>query len=167
MVLLLLIIVLTACTNTKEEAQDNHDNNNTGIQPMHFETDKKAENRNNGEDNQRQQRQNKTRYSDVFTNEESIMLSEKLEKRKGINRAQVASTDERIIVAVMLSDHSDHNITKKIEADIKEIIPDKQIVIYTDDTHWERMKNLDARLESKNIGNDVEDNLKELFNIND
>lgn len=164
MVLLLLIIVLTACTNTKEEEQDNHDNNNTGIQPMHFETDKKAENRNNGEDNQRQ---NKTRYSDVFTNEESIMLSEKLEKRKGINRAQVASTDERVIVAVMLSDHSDHNITKKIEADIKEIIPDKQIVIYTDDTHWERMKNLDARLESKNIGNDVEDNLKELFNIND
>lgn len=167
MALLLLIIVLAACTNTREGVRDDDGNNNTDIQPMHFESEKKTQNTNNKEGNQSQQKNRESRYSDAFTNEESLMLTNTLEKRKDIMQAQVATTDDRVIVGVMLSEHTDHNTTKKIESEIKEIIPDKQIIIYTDDTRWERMKNLDAKLESKNIGNDVEDNIKELFNIND
>lgn len=166
---LLFIVILSACTNTQENSQNNNKNTdtNTDTQPMHYEREKTDVKEDDGAENQRRNGHREPRYSDAFTNEESVELSKRLEKQKNIVKAQVASTEDRIIVAVMLNDHSDHNITRKIESEVKKTNPDKQIVIYTDDSHWDRMKNLDARMKSGSIGNGFEDNIKGLFNIND
>lgn len=169
MMLILLIAILTACTNTREDAEDSNEEVET--QPIHYESEGERKDRLNIQDNPKKEgipkQEKQKNYSDAFTNEESVMLSETLEKRKDINKAQVASTEDRIIVAVMLSDHPDRNITNKIKTDIKKIVPDKQIVIYTDDTHWERMKNLDAGLKSKGVGTDMEDRINYFFNKDD
>lgn len=164
MMSMLSIAILTACTNTRENAEDN--NGKVDTQPINYETEGERKDRLNIPDNQKQEehpKQEKQNYSDAFTNEESVMISKTLEKRKDITQAQVASTDDRIIVAVVLSNQPKHDIVNKIETDIKEIVPNKQIVIYTDESHWERMKNLDSGLRSKGVGPDMEDRINYFF----
>lgn len=159
-----IFVFLTACTNARDNTESNKENTNT--EPINYEMEGEREERLNIQGNDKQKTYPEQRYSDAFTNEESIMLSKELERRRDVTKAQVASTDDRVIVAVMLQDHADHNITKKLRKEIEKMIPDKQVIIYTDDTHWDRMKNIDAKMGTKNIGNENRNKIKDFFNTN-
>lgn len=105
--------------------------------------------------------------TDIFTNEQSKKIANRLMKRQDIKAAQVAITDDKIVVGVMLNDHSNHNITTGIKKDVRKFEPDKTIVVYTDDNNWDRMSNLKAKLKQSNLPNDIKDNMKDLFNPDD
>jgi hypothetical protein len=155
-VVLFIFVTLAACSNTKEGMPDGSQQPENNTQPIHYQPGEHRQvrptPRNHSMDN------DPGRFSDAFTNEESIRISKALEQRRDIVQAQVASTENRVIVSVMLNKQADnHNVPEKIREEIQTIIPDKQIVIYTDDTHWERMKDIDTKLKAKNFGNDILD----------
>lgn len=102
--------------------------------------------------------------TDVFTNEQSKKIADLLMKRQDIKAAQVAVTDEKIVIGVMLNDHSDHDITKGIKEDVRKYEPNKTIVVYTDDINWDRKNNLRARLNQSNLSVDIKEGIKEFFN---
>jgi len=175
---LILITMMIACSPT--EQGESNQTKDSSVQPMHFDK-KQADIYDNQEPSigeqggyiQSEQRgvnqADFSNYSDAFTNEESVHITRALEKQKDIIQAQVASLEDRIVVAVMLREHLDHDVSQRIEKDVKEIVPDtnKQIIVYTDDIQWDRMKNLDTRLKAKTVGDDLENSIKELFQLDD
>ena len=98
--------------------------------------------------------------ADIFTNEQSKKIANRLMKRQDIKAAQVAITDDKIVIGLMLNDHGDHNITKGIKEDVRKFDQEKTIIVYTDDIHWDRMSNLKARHEQSNLT----ENIKKFFN---
>lgn len=176
MFLFLFILIVTACSPNEQGASER--TNNSSVQPIHF--DKKQSDIYDNEEpsigeqgGYPQSEQNGVNqadfrnYSDAFTNEESLFITKELEKQKDIIQAQVASSEDRIVVAVMLREHVDHDMPQKIEEDVKELVPgtNKQIIVYTDDVQWNQMKNLDTRLKAKTIGDDLENTIKDLFQL--
>lgn len=101
----------------------------------------------------------------LFDNKESLLIAQKLEKRPDIKQAQVATVDDNIIVFVTLKDYTNDNITNNIKSVVQEIVPNKEIIIFTDDIHWNRMRNLQAGLKQKEIGENVEQYLEQHFDI--
>ncbi|MFD1038604.1 YhcN/YlaJ family sporulation lipoprotein [Virgibacillus byunsanensis] len=179
--LALLLVFTIGCTpDTDENTQDNTENMNT--QPMQYETEKERRQRLNIEDKSigelggyPQTQQNglnesddeTTRFSDEYTNEDSTEISRHLKSRKDIKQAQVAITDDRVIVAVMLDEYVGDDITKTIERDVRKIVSDKEIIIYTDDIYWDHRRNDDARDGQRNIGEGIEKGLERFFNMDD
>ncbi len=176
MMLLLLVAGCNAGQDTSEQRRDNT------IQPIHFEPETNANDRyetnqpsigeQGGYPQSEQEGVNASdfsHYSDAFTNEESARITKELSKQKDIIQTQVASTEDRIVVAVILREHFDHDVSHHIEEEVKKIVPDtdKQIIVYTDDIEWDRMKNLDARLQAKYNGDDLERFVEDLFQLND
>ncbi|WP_249870983.1 YhcN/YlaJ family sporulation lipoprotein [Oceanobacillus saliphilus] len=175
-----LILLIGACDGAENASEQNNVGNDGSIQPIRFD-EKNVDIYDSpgpsigemGGYEQSEQRGVNTadfsKYSDVFTNEESIRISEELAKQKDIIQAQVASTEDRIIVAVMLREHFDHHVAHKIEDEVRKIVPDsdKQIIVYTDDIQWDRMKNIDARLGARETGYELGNILEEFFQIND
>ncbi|MBY7143269.1 YhcN/YlaJ family sporulation lipoprotein [Virgibacillus sp. NKC19-3] len=179
--LLVITMLFVACANTDTDHTQTTNENST-TQPIHYETEEEQNNRLNTRDQTigdrggyPQSDQNGVNasdysngYTDEFTDEESEELSKQLKDRKDIVQAQVASTDDRVIVAVILKEkYIDHDIKDSIESEVSEAIPDKEIVVYTDDAYWDQAKNLDARSGSKNKNYDVEDYIKDFFERND
>ncbi|WP_170875264.1 YhcN/YlaJ family sporulation lipoprotein [Virgibacillus pantothenticus] len=174
--MLMALISLIGCADGQQG--ENHANPNTDnqTQPIHYETEKERNERLNireqsigekgGYPQSKQENINESNfnsgYSDPFTNEEAIMITEALQKKRQIVQAQVASTNDRILIGVILSTHVSGDIGNEIKKEVKKLLPDsnKEIIIYTDDTHWEKMRNLDARLEAKDNG----ENMEELIN---
>lgn len=99
---------------------------------------------------------------DRYTNEKTLQISEYLSERKEIVQAQVAETDDRIIIAVQTENHEYHDLNRIIEEEVRRIEPEKQIVVYTDDNYWERMRNLNSR--QIKLEDDIENSLREFFN---
>ncbi|RLL47975.1 hypothetical protein D8M04_01470 [Oceanobacillus piezotolerans] len=102
---------------------------------------------------------NQDKYSDPHTTDESLLLTEELRKHKDIIQVQVASTQERIIVGVILRE-AKHTISKEdIEKEIKQILPNinKEIIVYTDDVSWDYYKDQNARPKSNENGKTMED----------
>ncbi|WP_163970116.1 YhcN/YlaJ family sporulation lipoprotein [Oceanobacillus halotolerans] len=176
----LMVPFVIACNDTDhidENAQ--RDGNQSDPQPIHYESEGEKRERLGIDDQSIGERggypqtnrddinrsENNNRYTDAFTNEESEEIAEHLRQRNDIRQVQVASTDDRVVVAVMLNKHHDHHVPDNIEEDIKEFVQDKKIVVYTDDIYWERMRNLDSRLNQANMGEDVEQEIEDLFNI--
>ncbi|MFD1850161.1 YhcN/YlaJ family sporulation lipoprotein [Oceanobacillus bengalensis] len=166
-----LIFILTACGNDNAESETKQYN----TQPINYDTpleqdgslDRQEESigEKGGYPQSEQRGVNASDYegdyTDPFTNDETIFITEELRKDKDIIQAQVASTDDRIIVAVMLREYYNEADTEEIKEKIRRIVPDidKEIIVYTDDIHWNRMKDYDARNESHEIG----DNIEEIF----
>lgn len=175
---------MVACANdngANEDAQREIDNKNT--QPIHYETNQEKKERLHVRDqtigekggypqthqDKANDANNKNGYTDVFTNEEAQMIAETLQNKREIVQAQVASTDDRIIVGVILQAHAKQkDSAQQIKKEVKKLVPntDKQIIVYTDDIHWDRMKNLDARLKAKNNGDKIEQYINEFINNN-
>ncbi|WP_373892921.1 YhcN/YlaJ family sporulation lipoprotein [Virgibacillus natechei] len=178
--LLVVAMLLVACTNTGTD--DTQDSNENSTQPIHYETEGEQKDRLNTRDQtigeqggypqSDQDGANASDYrggySDEFTNEESEKLSRQLKDRKDIVQAQVTSTDDRVIVAVILKEKfTDHDIKDSIESEVRGAIPDKEVVVYTDEAYWEQMKDMDARRGSDNKNYNVEDYIKDFFERND
>jgi len=105
--------------------------------------------------------------SDLYTNEETDKISEHLMRLREINVAQVAETDTKVIVAVMLNNHADQHIANWIEEEASQFVNDKEIVVYTDDVYWYQHRNLDAKSRANQIGENVEEFLDDFFEIKD
>ncbi|HEY4601183.1 MAG TPA: YhcN/YlaJ family sporulation lipoprotein [Cerasibacillus sp.] len=160
--MILLIVLSCAACSSPNQHENAVKNNNT--QPIHFETKEQQKGRlgvreksigeqggypqsyrnfNKGPD--------KGPYTDIFTNDESAKLEEHLRTFKEVKQAQVASTEDRIVIGVILSNRfqEDPNIATDIKRSVEEMFPNKTIIVYTDHIHWDRMR----ELRSKNIDN--------------
>ncbi|GAB3050321.1 YhcN/YlaJ family sporulation lipoprotein [Virgibacillus ainsalahensis] len=170
------LLVITGCANTDETQNNNED---VDTQPMHYETeDEKKErmgtrDRTTGEQEGNPNDIDKANsadfeggYSDPYTTEETEAISRKLKEHEDIIQAQVASTDERIMIGLRLKEHTDPNIPNNIQEEVKEIIPntDKQIIVFSDEIYWDRMKNLKTRGDS---GNDMNKLMDDFLKIED
>lgn len=158
--ILLLVISCVACSPQNSNQKENVVKNNT--QSIHFETKEQqkerlgAREKSIGEQGgypQSHRNYNKGPdtglYTDIFTNDESARLEEHLRTFKEVKQAQVASTEERIVIGILLSNRfqEDPNIATDIKRSVEEIVPNKTIIVYTDHIHWDRMR----ELRSKNI----------------
>lgn len=90
-------------------------------------------------------------YTDPYTTEESQEIAEKLMENRDIIVAEVRIVDEQVFVAVKLRENNydrnhDMSVVTEIEDQVKGIMKDdeKKVVIWTDHTQWNRMKNYHA-----------------------
>lgn len=175
---LVSVFFITACGNDNAE-QGNKPNQDNQFQPIHYETpdddkqermgdkektigekggypqsDQKEVNR--GDDNTNGA--NESPYS----NEKTRLISKYLAERKEIVQAQVSETDDRIIVAVITKDQNKNlNLTPLIEKEVRQVEPDKEIVVYTDNIYWHRMRNLNSH--PSTITREMQEKLDDFF----
>ncbi|MEN2765869.1 YhcN/YlaJ family sporulation lipoprotein [Ornithinibacillus xuwenensis] len=168
--LLTLVFILVGCGAENEEGMNGSDNQNQ-IDPINYETPQEQRDRvgerekSIGELGGYPQSEQKfinegdknisAKNEDRYTNERTLLISEYLAERKEIVQAQVVETKDRIIVAIQTENHEYPNLNKIVEEEVRQIEPSKQIVVYTDDNYWERMRNLN----SKKI--DFDDNIRD------
>src|SRR5699024_10112302 len=151
--------------------------------PINYEPKKeqqdRLENRKNPPSKQKHQ-QNQERYHadqsgndnmDIFTTKESAEIADQLTQRNDVIQAQVATTEDRVIVGVMLNKHdkqqADKNQKKvaEIEKAVQKIEPQKEIIVYTDDAHWNQLKDLNSSLKQSNAGKNVEKYIEKFLNV--
>jgi len=76
----------------------------------------------------------------AYTNESTIEITKKLMERNDIRAAQVSMTKEKVFVGLILERKIDTEIRSKVEAVVRASIPNKQIVIYSDEAEWDQKK---------------------------
>ncbi|ASN05115.1 YhcN/YlaJ family sporulation lipoprotein [Virgibacillus necropolis] len=175
--LLFIVLVTAGCTN----GQNNEANNDEQIQtqPIHYETREEQNerlgirNQTIGEKGGYPQSEQKEinrgdntvgENTDIFTSEQSKVIADHLTDRRDIKAAQVAITDEKIVVAVMLSEYTDDEIGEKIEKEVRTFDQNKTIVVYTDSIYWDRMNNLKSGLKRSESPNEIKEDMEWLFN---
>lgn len=167
-----LCYLLIGCTDNEESTQNNLDD---AAQPINYETKKEQSDRlgvrkkNTGEQGgypQSEQTEmnngDERGKKDLFTNEESISISNHLKEWREVIQAQVALTEDRVVVGVTLNPSAPPNMQDIIKKEVQKIKPDKKVFVYTDDIYWDRMRNKDARLDQAN--SDMDEFLDEFFN---
>lgn len=166
----LIMFIAIGCTNNNDAQMDNNNNkepmqisNRDDNQSDPYDVEKspnkkyyQSDERGIGEDAENQ---------DIFSSEESLMVQQHLQKRKDVRQAQVATFEDRVIAFVMLNPQQNDQTDSEIKDETQRLIPEKEIVIYTDEYHWNRMKDLKAGLTQKKAGERVEDFFEELFNV--
>ena len=87
-------------------------------------------------------------YTDPYTTEETQRISKKLMENRDIINVEVRMDEEQVFVAVKLRENNydrnqDTEIVTEIEQQVRDILIDdtKQVIIYTDHTQWQRLKN--------------------------
>lgn len=154
----IMMLFTIGCTNNNDNAEEDR---NARMQHINYETPKEQKQRlGNREPSIGEQGgyiQSEQRglnagdrtgdYTDMYTNEDSVRIADHLNEWKEIKQAQVAFTDKRVVVGVLLNDHSDHHLTDRIREEVAKFVPDREIVVYTDEAYWEKMKNLDSRIQ--------------------
>lgn len=156
-------LMLLGCSDNN--ALDNS-NNDTNIDtaPVRYES-RQEQNERRGLTNQlspeqdgsplNEQTDMEDNFTDPYTNEEAVHIYNELMKREEIMQAQVASTEDRIIVSVMFKkQHFNHESKPNgmdVENAVREIVPNtkKDIVVYTDNIEWDKRKNDNARLKDR------------------
>ena len=157
-IILLITLSCVACSPQHSSQDENAVKNNT--EPIHFETKEQQRDRlgvreksigEQGGYPQTNRNYNKgpdkERYSDIFTNDESVRLEAHLRTFKEIKQAQVASTKDRIVIGILLNNRfqEDQNVATDIKQSVEEIVPNKTVIVYTDHIHWDRMRELRAK----------------------
>lgn len=105
--------------------------------------------------------------TDQYVNEKTREISNHLQSLQAVNSAQVAETDDRIVIGVILNNHADQHIGNMIESEVRKYVNDKDVVVYTDDTYWYKQRNLKAKSNATQIGEDLEEIFDNFFKIND
>ncbi|MFD2628668.1 YhcN/YlaJ family sporulation lipoprotein [Oceanobacillus kapialis] len=156
------LLLLAGCnTAQNEQGQGSDQQNKENTEYVHYETDQERVDRNQepsigergGYPQSHQEGANdadfEKGYSDAYTNEEALWLSEELENRKDIVTAQVASTEDKILVGLIQREYAGENVPDQVKEEIKRLLPDtkKEIIVFTDNAYWEYMKNRDAKPE--------------------
>ncbi|WP_042223344.1 YhcN/YlaJ family sporulation lipoprotein [Oceanobacillus manasiensis] len=154
----LILTILTGCNlGMEEQGQQRNDQQNTEY--VHYETEKERKEQGEGPSigerggypQSQQEGANdadfKRGYSDQYTNEEALWLSEELENRKDIVTAQVASTEDQILVGLVQREYAGEDVPQQVKKEIQRLLPDnkKEIIVFTDNAYWEYMKNRDAK----------------------
>src|SRR5699024_3917305 len=173
LILPVLSILLFGCAQYETGEEGSQENMNS--QPINYETeqeqDERLEREEQGIDEQGGYLQSEQKelndgdenaQSDLFTNEMSMSISKHLKERKDVRQAQVAVSEERVVVGVMLTDQAPPDMRERVEQEVQEMVPTKEIYVYTDDIYWDRMRNKDAQLDQLN--GDMREFLREFFN---
>ncbi|MTW84189.1 hypothetical protein F3157_00700 [Virgibacillus dakarensis] len=153
-------MMLVGCSNANTNNDENAQNNASNTESIHYETDNEHADRLGERDKSIGERggypqsdQSGTNasngqqgnFTDNFVNEESDKIYQRLINYREIKQAQIAITDDKVIVALMLNDYNDQNVRDLVVKEVKKVEPNKEIVIYTDDIHWNRVKNMNSR----------------------
>ncbi|TFJ94001.1 YhcN/YlaJ family sporulation lipoprotein [Lentibacillus salicampi] len=167
------LFLLIGCAQYESGEQDSGQNMNS--QPIHYESEKEHNERLGAEDQgidedggypQSEQKElnngDRNGQSDKFTNEMSLNISNHLKQRNDVRQVQVAVSEERVVVGIMLSDHAPPDMRERVEQEVQEMVPNKEVYVYTDEIFWDRMRNKDARLDQ--INGDTREFLREFFN---
>ncbi|GGJ84025.1 hypothetical protein GCM10007063_03140 [Lentibacillus kapialis] len=165
--------LLFGCAQYETGQEDSQENMNS--QPIHYENEKEQNERfgkeKQGIDEQGGYQQSEQKelndgdenaQSDLFTNEMSMSISKQLKERKDVRQAQVAISDEKVVVGVMLTDQAPPDMRELVEREVQRMVPTKEIYVYTDDIYWDRMRNKDAQPDQLN--GDIREFLREFFN---
>ncbi len=99
-----------------------------------------------------------------FTNDKTAEISKKIAERVDVKQAQIAMTDDRIIVALMLHHKADPKVLDEIKAEVTKMAPGKEIVMYTDTDYWSKKKDMTGRNDSAETGGKMEEFLNNFFN---
>ncbi|GAB4073314.1 hypothetical protein GCM10028778_08490 [Barrientosiimonas marina] len=158
----ILTILLAGCmqNDTQESEQEN-----SNSQPIKYETEQEQ---NDGEQKkypddtyQNVNEGDQEGQSDKFTNELSMSIADSLKGRQAIRQAQVAAGDDKVVVGIMLNNNASPDIRDNVEQDVQEMVPKRDVQVYTDDSYWDRMRNKDAELDQLN--GDMREYLQEFF----
>lgn len=89
-------------------------------------------------------------YNNVGYDRQSRDIGKRLSESRFVKTAQVVVTNEKVIVAVEEPDRATYtrvNVSEKVRTKLKEMpeTKGKQIVVYTDEIYWDRMKDLRSR----------------------
>src|SRR5699024_10530756 len=103
----------------------------------------------------------------IFATKETREITQLLAKREDIRDSQVVSLRDRVVLVLMTDTNKVTNdMVQTITNEVEKITPTKQVLIYTDEYHWNRMKDLDAGLKQRKIGESAEEFIEKYFNIN-
>jgi hypothetical protein len=177
LVVLTSILFLVACGNETEEGTKKLNNDNNTVQPINYETEEEEKERTGNQDRsigelggypQSEQeyvnegdRNLSAKNEDRYTNERTMQISDYLSERKEIVQAQVSETEDRIIVAVQTGNKYYPDLKQTIEEEVKQIVSDKEIVVYTESIWWDRMRNQNS---SPNLMDaEMEENINDFF----
>lgn len=159
----LSLLILFGCTNTNDTDQNAEQENRSDTQPIHYETDEEQRERQNErpetigdrggypQSDQRDTNASESKYensSDPYINEDSGKIYDRIIRFREIKQAQIAISEDKVMVALMLNDYNEETIRDKIVKEVEKVEPDKEVVIYTDDIHWNRMRNSRSRFKS-------------------
>lgn len=172
-----LMIVTAGCANTNEEGMQKTSQDKPDTHPISYENE--GNQKGTTQDNAVRQQERQERINsgqtdgnnvDIFTTEEAADISHQLRERTDVSQAQVATTKDRVIIGVMLSKNAKHftddqQIIREIEQEVSSMIPEKEVVVYTDDAHWNQMKDLNAKAKQSNAGENIEDYIEKFLNI--
>lgn len=105
--------------------------------------------------------------TDPYSNEDTMKIAEHLKSLQEVNRAQVVEIDDRIVIGVILNRHSPQEISNMIEQEARKIMqdPNKDVIVYTDETYWDHERHLKAKSKATKLGDAVEDLFDDFFNI--
>lgn len=167
---LVLLGIFTACTNNNAEQHQQEDSN---VQPIRYESNKEENERlgiNDYADKDYYQSDEKGIAHDgnernIFHSDESLLVAQKLGERPDIKQYQVAVYENYVIVFTILQDYVNDDIAESIEQDVKEVLPSKEVAVYTDEYHWNKMRHMQAGFKQRQIADDLEHYLEENFNI--
>ncbi|MUK86989.1 hypothetical protein GMD78_01050 [Ornithinibacillus sp. L9] len=174
------VFVITGCATQEEGRHANNSENN--LQPIHYETpeqqrEREGQPRSIGERGGYPQSEleglnagdTDDRNRDRYTNEKTMEISQYLSELRYIKQAQVSETNDRIVVAAILNNHSDQTSlgdaddrAQQIKQEVKKFGRDKEIVVYTDNIYWNRMRNLNSNQIS--IDENIDQFLEDFFN---
>lgn len=157
-----VVLLLIGCTDKDEQFQNDNgpETNQERYTPSDDQSNPMTQNTRNKQRNQSHFDDDK----DIFTNEASEKIQDMLNNRQDIRNSQVAITDTRALIAVQLSKNADReNILDSIENDIKHIVPKKELVIYTEDSYYDRMKNLGSQLKRLTDHDDIDKFIDDYF----
>ncbi|GAB3802061.1 YhcN/YlaJ family sporulation lipoprotein [Virgibacillus kimchii] len=178
----LLLFFIAACTNAGEEETSMYADDNDVTEPIHYETEQERKDRLNvrepsigergGYPQSKQENVSdadfESEYTDLYTTDRTEEIADYLKRKQEIVQAQVAETDDRIVIGVLLPEHTnrDVEVSGSIEEEVRDILPgtNKQIIVITDDVYWDRMKNIDARWKARERGEDLGEMLEDYFN---
>jgi Sporulation lipoprotein YhcN/YlaJ (Spore_YhcN_YlaJ) len=174
------IMITAACGNTNSEQGINDQQDVNKFQSVNYETPKEQKDRTKEDKTigerggypQSEQRgvgagdeNTSHKNEDQFSNENTRLISKYLAERKDIVQAQVSETDNRIIVAVITPDPNQNgdnsDLVKSIDKEVRRVVPDKDIVVYVDKIHWNRMRNLNSH--PRTINREVQEKLDNFF----
>lgn len=167
------LFLIVGCNNTNTGQNDDREQSN-GTDYLYYETDQEKMERLGSQNaspikdylqsNEKGIGKDGTERN-IFETDEARKIAQELALRDDVKQTQIATTDEQVVVFVLLNDYQDPNIAKSLEEDIKKITPNKKILVYTDKLHWNRLKDIDSSMRARDIGNDLEKFLEENFNI--
>lgn len=142
MICFMIATVVGGCTDRLEEPQAD-DNKNSSIPSICYETvDEQKERQSEREspiENHLQRKDVGTEYKNksmLLRDEENEMI-DKIMERKCIKEARVATSDYDVIVSLLLREgYSVETIRRNVEDDVRAIAPRKQVIVFTDEYHW-------------------------------